>query len=250
MPHDMPRRVLQGLKSLARFLKEQARRLDKHSDASPDQKKAAREALPAAWISDPSTFAGQFRRSVMAALNETEEDQVDEAEEMARLKHAQRRQDSPASSPAKKRKVQPSHKPATTQSETKEVVTTQERRPLPRDDGTFGPEQDVEVQTTTTIQTSETRVKGAGKIIVQKITTTNIQEKIVWLDEEMEETKPILSTDNVAALEDSNNVSVEINVPSLPALGTGNVGLDKQVSSVQPMLSNIPEGLLAFMTAA
>jgi hypothetical protein len=79
LPPHLSRRVLQGLKALSVKMIDQAGRAthtwrDKEG-ITPEQRKTARNNIPWDQISDPDGLATSFRKMVLAALGETEEDQ-------------------------------------------------------------------------------------------------------------------------------------------------------------------------------
>jgi hypothetical protein len=79
LPPHLSRRVLQGLKALSVKMIDQAGRAthtwrDKEG-ITPEQRKTARNNIPWDQISDPEAMATSFRKMVLLALGETEEDQ-------------------------------------------------------------------------------------------------------------------------------------------------------------------------------
>ena len=68
LPDDLTNRVLHGLRPLASFLIEQARRLHKDSDESAERKKSARENVPWDEVPDPRGLASALYEAVAVAV--------------------------------------------------------------------------------------------------------------------------------------------------------------------------------------
>ena len=68
LPDDLTNRVLHGLRPLAAFLIEQARRLHKDSDESAERKKSARENVPWDEVPDPRGLASALYEAVTVAV--------------------------------------------------------------------------------------------------------------------------------------------------------------------------------------
>jgi len=258
LPDQVTPRILDGLKALSIFLLEQTRRIDEKSEASPEQRKWARDHVPWDEMPKPAELAVQFRSLVLQALGRTEEEDRRMPAEVA----------SPALVPSRKRK-QSSEPPSTASKHARiknftaasparskpggslsaggingaaevmapNTVVSQARMGRPLEDDSIGDEEEVEVKTTT----SETKlvriVRAAGKVIRETRTVTTVVERVVWDKlEEDEEEEEEEDRDNIANMEDDENDQA------------GQNG-DQIVEVKVEQMSTLPPGLSAFMEA-
>jgi hypothetical protein len=224
LPPHLSRRILQGLKALSPKMIEQATKAShpEHKEGiTPEQRKNARANVPWDRVPDPEALAVDFRRLVLAALGETEADQL-RMEEEARI----RAKEAAAAVVPRKRKAAEEHAQRTKSlnggSTTRapvapaDITETEERtegmRPRPVEAGEEpGPPEPCSIVT----KRKETRVSQivrAGKKVIQvSRTAVNIEEKVIWAQVE-----PAEEDMRMAEPEASSSPSVSNSEPPVP----------------------------------
>ena len=164
LPPELSKRIVVGLRALSVFLFDQCRRMNKDSDATPEQRRIAKENVPWDKVPDPPAFTASFRALVLAALGEREEDQVD----LNGITNKKRKAESdlPSSRPTARQATAATAAGSAAEVKPAETVVTKSSAARPMEDGSAGPLEDVEVRTTTS-ETKAVRIVRAvnGKII-------------------------------------------------------------------------------------